>query len=370
MIKSNATQGLVDDLKCQMPNSDLAKSLESLLGLFLEATGDIRLSHSKGKSASSLSRYLNHYAWSTKAMWRRLRRLQLEQLLGCRGRGRPLLRVIVDLTSIEKRGEFADLAPYLHTLDGKYGLHLVVIYIVIGKQRVPWSMRLWQGAGTRSPADLALQQIKQLPLSLSQQHRLIVLADGGYGSKDFIQGVQALGLAAIISMRSDRKLEDKRQLKDIRYTQKINPIGLGFPVWATRFRLKGIKGKAGQWRHVISTCPLSGKMIKRWGKCRWAIEAFFKTIKHRFGLHCFGQATRLGVYRWFLVCLLAFTLAYQAHSQNPPENPWPDWKAAASLAIQLFLPNFLALYLLSQLHSLNSIALNFGLQVSLYNCKI
>jgi hypothetical protein len=258
----------------------------------------------------------------------------------------------------------------MHTLDGKYGLHLVVVYIVIGKERVPWSMRLWQGAGRASPAELALKQIKQLPHYLLQEHRVIVLADGGYGNKAFVQGVKALGLSAIVSMRADRKLEDKRQLKDIRYTQKVRPTGLGFPVWATRFRLKGMKGKAGQWRHVVSTRPLSGKMIQRWGKRRWAIEAFFKTIKHRFGLHCFGQATRLGVYRWFLFCLLAFTLAYQAHTQQQPEQPWPDWQAASSLAIQLFLPDFLAIYLLTQLDSLNAIAHTFGLEVKLCNCKI
>jgi hypothetical protein len=278
--------------------------------------------------------------------------------------------VIVDLTSIEKRGEFAELAPYMHTLDGKYGLHLVVVYLVMGKQRVPWSMRLWQGAGTASPSDLALQQIKQLPRCLRQQHRLIVLADGGYGNKDFIQGVKALELSAVVSMRADRRLEDDRQLKDIRYIQEVRPTGLGFPVWATRFRLKGRKAKAGQWRHVVSTRPLSGKMIQCWGKRRWAIEAFFKTIKHRFGLHCFGQSTRLGVYRWCLFCLLAFTLAYQAHIKQNSQKAWTDWQAASSLAIQLFLADFLVRYLFTQLDALDAIARSFGLEVKLCNCKI
>jgi hypothetical protein len=31
-----------------------------------------------------------------------------------------------------------------------------------------------------------------------------------------------------------------------------------------------------------------------WGRRRWAIEGFFKTAKHRFGLHRFGQQTLLG----------------------------------------------------------------------------
>ncbi|PZV12020.1 MAG: hypothetical protein DCF22_13240 [Leptolyngbya sp.] len=41
------------------------------------------------------------------------------------------------------------------------------------------------------------------------------------------------------------------------------------------------------------------------GRKRWAIESFFKTIKHRFGLHRFGQSTKLGVYRWLILSLLA-----------------------------------------------------------------
>jgi len=39
--------------------------------------------------------------------------------------------------------------------------------------------------------------------------------------------------------------------------------------------------------------------------------AFFKTIKHRFGIHSFAQNTIRGVYRWFLFSFLAFILAAQ-----------------------------------------------------------
>ncbi len=48
---------------------------------------------------------------------------------------------------------------------------------------------------------------------------------------------------------------------------------------------------------VVSTYPYSGVYLVRLGRKRWAIESFFKTIKHRFGMHCFGQSTRLGVFR-------------------------------------------------------------------------
>jgi len=364
-IGTNPTQELVSDLKASMSNADLAASFECLIALFLQATGNIRLEHSQGKSASSLSRYLNHYQWSTKSMWGEIRRLQLEQLLGCKMRGRPWLRVMVDLTSIEKRGEFKDIDEYMHTLNGVHGVHLAVVYIVIGKERIPWSIRLWQGKGAVSPADLALKQLKQLPKGLSQHHRIMVLGDGGYGSIAFVQGVKSLGWQAVVSMASDRKLEDGRHLRDIRHTQEVRPKGLGFAVWATRFKLKGIKGQADQWRYVISTRELTGRMIKRWGKRRWAIEGFFKTIKHRFGLHCFGQSTKLGVYRWFLFCLFAYMLAYQAHNQQAAPQDWPDWQEVSKLAITLFLPQFLAFYLLYEIDRLNSISRHLGLSISL-----
>jgi hypothetical protein len=291
MNQLNPARQLVYDLKQAMPSADQRESFESLLSLFLQATGNIRLSHSQGKSASSLSRFLNHYHWSSKQLWGELRRLQLEQLLNCRQRGRrPNLRVIVDLTSLEKSGEFAELAPYLHTLDGKRGVHLVVVYLALGNCRVPWSLRLWQGAGSASPVQLALGQLKQLPSLLRQDYRLMVLGDGGFGTVDFLQGVKALGMQAVVTMRADRQLEDGRQLREIRGCEAVRPTNLGFSLWATRLRLKGADGKAGVWRHVVSTRALSGKMIKRWGRRRFAIEGFFKVIKHRFGLHCFGQS--------------------------------------------------------------------------------
>jgi len=248
----------------------------------------------------------------------------------------------------------------MHTLNEVHGVHLVMVYLVIGKHRIPWNMRLWQGAGTTSPANLALKMIKKLPDILKKQHRIMVLADGAYDGKDFLEGIKSQGHVAVVSMRSNRKLDDGRHLRDIRATEAVQPSNLNFPVWATRFRLKGIKGKKGQWRHVISTEQLSGKMIKRWGKRRWAIEAFFKTIKHRFGLHCFAQTTARGVYRWFLFSFLAFILAAQVLILQTHHDSWPDWQALSSLAIQYFLPDFLLLSLLIDLDYIHQSAYSLG----------
>ena len=63
-------------------------------------------------------------------------------------------------------------------------------------------------------------------------------------------------------------------------------------------------------RFVISTKPMKGKTITRWGKRRWQIEGFFKTVKHQFSLHRFGQKTLLGVYRWLVLSLISYLLAH------------------------------------------------------------
>lgn len=55
---------------------------------------------------------------------------------------------------------------------------------------------------------------------------------------------------------------------------------------------------------------------KRWGKRRWQIEGWFKTAKHRFGLHRFGQGTLLGMYRWIILSLIAFHFNYDTNKRK------------------------------------------------------
>ena len=63
-------------------------------------------------------------------------------------------------------------------------------------------------------------------------------------------------------------------------------------------------------RFVISTKQMKGKTITRWGRRRWQIEGFFKTVKHGFSLHRFGQKTLLGVYRWLILSFVSYLLSY------------------------------------------------------------
>ena len=41
----------------------------------------------------------------------------------------PYLKVIIDLTCVEKRGRFEGLGNWIHAMNGKVGLHLVMVYI-------------------------------------------------------------------------------------------------------------------------------------------------------------------------------------------------------------------------------------------------
>lgn len=60
------------------------------------------------------------------------------------------------------------------------------------------------------------------------------------------------------------------------------------------------------------------------------IEGWFKTAKYCFALHCFGQATLEGVYRWLVLSLVAYILALWAYLTTTSTNLL-DWGVAAQL---------------------------------------
>jgi hypothetical protein len=98
--------------------------------------------------------------------------------------------------------------------------------------------------------------------------------------------------------------------------------------------------KGREKRFVLSTKQLKASTITWWGRRRWQIEGWFKTAKHRFGLHRFGQGTLLGVYRWLVLSLIAYILAHWAYLSTGSTD-LPDWGQAAQLALQSILPQLL-----------------------------
>ena len=165
-IVENA-QLLVYSLLGLMPSLYQKASLEAQLGLFLEAQGHPLPQHTQLKSASSLSRFLNQYVWSTLSVIRTTRKAVLQQIETHLPPLSSTLYLLIDLTTLPKTGKFRALStavaspaeqdnlsdsadagesdPWVRVLNGKRGLHVVMLYLVIGQWRVPWSFKIWRG---------------------------------------------------------------------------------------------------------------------------------------------------------------------------------------------------------------------------------
>lgn len=363
-------QQLVYTLLSLMPSVYQRENLEAMLGLFLEAQGRPLPEHSKVKSASALSRFLNLYDWSTRGVIRKTRARIIQEILSqCPFGRKPFLQVIIDLTTLEKFGKFKSFKNLITVYNGKRGLHLVVVYLVVGQWRVPWSFRVWRGKGTASPARLGLKLVKSLPQALTKHFKVMVLADTAFGSIEFLHGIRQLKYHAIVGVRVDRKLVDGRSLRHLhKRGQQVWCVGLKFPVTVSWYYLKRDDGKLEK-RFVLSTKPLKASTINWWGKRRWQIEGWFKTAKHRFGLDRFGQGTLLGVYRWLVLSLIAYILAHWAYLSMPRDNLL-DWGEAAQLAFQTFFTQLLLCCFLLDLELIRPLALSHGIDIQISRCKI
>lgn len=363
-------QGLVYTLLSLMPSAYQRDSLQAMLGLFLQAQGHPLPQHSKAKSASALSRFLNIYPWSTRRVIRTTRQIVLQQILSQRRQGRrPILQVIIDLTTLEKRGKFKALDGLVRVYHSKRGLHLVVLYLVVGQWRVPWSFRIYRGKNTPTPAQLGLRLVRGLPKTLTRHFEVSILVDTAFGSIEFLTGIRKLKYHAIAGMRYDRNLEDGRCVAHLhKRGQQVRLVGLKFPVSVSWYYLKREDGKREK-RYVLSTKALKASTITWWGRRRWQIEGWFKTAKHRFGLDCFGQGTLKGVYRFLVLSLIAYVLAHWAYLCSTSSASL-DWGAAARLALEILFPQLIVLLLLLEIQRLQPLTLAQGLDIQITRCKI
>lgn len=97
-------------------------------------------------------------------------------------------------------------------------------------------------------------------------------------------------------------------------------------------------------------------------------EGWFKTAKHRFGLHRFGQGTQQGVYRWLVLSLIAFVLAHWGYLLlGTPERL--DWGEAAQTALEQLFPALVVSLLLRELERLRPLLRHQGLDLTIAYCK-
>ncbi len=360
---------IVYELLDLMPSTYQRASLTAMLALFLQARGMALPEHTKHKSASALSRFLNLYNWPTTSVIRTLRREVLEILLERRKVGRrPILKAIVDLTPLQKSGSFEGLGGLVHILNKKRGLQLVVLYLEVDGLRVPWNLRVWRGKDSASPGTLALKLLRTLPKTITARYQVMALADSGFGGVEFLEGVRRLGHHAVVGVRRDRRLTDGTRLDQATiHGERVFLEGLAVPVYVAAYWLKRDGGR--EKRFVLCTRALSPEHIVRWGKRRWAIEGFFKTAKGRFSLERFGQGSRLGVYRYLILSLIAYLLAHWGHlSQGSKELP--RWGAAARTILEEVLPQTVIEGLLREIEERSALLRGHGIEVRVDGCKI
>ena len=363
-------QALVLGLRELMPSTYQQDSLQAILGLFLEGQGVPLPEHCKTKSASALSRFLNEYKWPTRQVIRAVRQAACKQILSQPRVGRrPTLQVIIDLTTLEKAGKFKEFQHLVRVYNGKRGLHVVMLYLVVGRWRVPWSFQVYRGKDTPTPTQLGLRLVGRLPKSLTQQFKVLVLADTAFGNNEFVTKIRQLKHHALVGVCSIRKLADGRSIRHLyKRGQQVQLRGLKFRVCLSWYYLKRSDGKLEK-RYILCTKVLKGNTMTWWGRRRWAIEGFFKTAKHRFGLHRFGQQTLLGVYRWLVLSLTAYLLAHWVYL-HAPTNLLPDWSEAAQLALELLLPLMALLPMLAEIQRLQPLAKRHGIDINVTWCKM
>ncbi len=219
-------QRLVYSLISLVPSVYQKASLKAVLGLFLEAQGYALPEHTCLKSASSLSRFFNRYQWSTRQVIRTAPAAILDQLTTHPVRKGVPVRLLIDLSTLRKTGKFWHLStpttdeidapePWVRMLNGKRGLHLVVLYIVIGQRRIPWSFRVWRGKGQPSPNRLACKLLASVPKSLVKGRTVIVQADTEFGTVEFLNTVRQRNWRAVVGVKNSRLLQDGQKLKDL-----------------------------------------------------------------------------------------------------------------------------------------------------------
>jgi hypothetical protein len=364
MVAAHA-QALVYRLVQLMPSAYMRSSLQCLLALFL-ASSRPRPQQSQTKSAAALSRFLNRYGWPTGKAIRTtrqcLKRLIVGYLQSHRGR-LPIVYAVVDLTCLEKIGQYKGLDGLVRTYNGKRGVHVALLYLTIGPFRFPWSFRVYRGKGTATPTQLALKLLAQIPLSWRARFKIRVLADAGFSTTALIPGSQKLGFEVLMSLCCDRRLADGQAAKDIRQRgQQVTLKDLDTPVTLAWFWRKHEETGKRQQHFVVATEALSGAYLVRLGKRRWAIEACFKVLKHQFGWDAFGQGTLLGMYRWWILAFISYLLAHWQFLTSG--HATLDWRQAADQARQQWFPQEVLACFLQDLAHIRPLLAKLGVEAT------
>lgn len=279
----------------------------ALIALFLDCKLRTTLQNIKGISASTASRFFSCEHAPDKVFWQELNSWQLKQCYRLPRRGRRGDVVLkLDLTCIEKTGK---QIPFARVFNRCYGIQLVVLHACVGGLSFPLGYRVYQGKGKATVVDLALELLAAFPAS-GWSSRVVVLADAGFGSTEFIKGCQGLGFKQLlVGIRCNRELADGRQLSQLK--QRGEQATLHnlpeHPLWLSWCDVRREEGK--KRFYVASTFSAGGAYLARRYRQRWLIESFFKSVKHDFGLKEARLRTQIGIRLWIFFACLAYSFA-------------------------------------------------------------
>lgn len=303
------------------------RSLGAALALFLDTATKTALHRAELVSKSALSRLLNEYPWDTAQGWEVLQGAQWDSLLlAAKRKHRPLLRLSVDLTSIEKKGS---TLPFVRVYNEVHGIHLVVLFAEYGAVKFPVGYRVYKGKGTATPVTLARELLRSVPDSVKRRFRVRVLADSGFEAAAFLDEVRHLGFEFVVGVRSTRRTLHPGEVTvaDCSHGGYIE-----LKNWPHDTLVLGRVERGDRVFHAVSSELLEGDKVVAEGKARWNEESFFKEGKHQFGLAQFALRTALGLDRWVLLVFLAWTLAI-LHRETGM-----TLEACAALALKTLMP--------------------------------
>ena len=201
---------------------------------------------------------------------------------------------------IEKTGK---KLPFARLFNRVFGIQLVVLHACVGGLSFPLGYRIYEGKGQATTVELALELLAAFPPSIWSS-RIVVLADAGFGSAEFIAGCRDLGFERVlVGIRCNRKLSDGRTIATLKKRGVQHMLhDLDIPLWLSWCEAKRDKGK--QRFFVASTFAVGGAYLARRYRRRWMIESFFKSIKHDFGFKEARLRTKTGIRHWIFLARL------------------------------------------------------------------
>lgn len=298
---------LLGSIESLLWNKREVRTFRALVALFLDTELRTTLQNITGISASTASRFLSCEHAPDKVFWEELTAWQFAQFYRLPRRGRRgNVRLKIDLTCIEKTGK---RIPFARVFNKLFGIQLVVLHACVEGFSVPLGYRIYLGKGKSTPVELALELLETFRAAHFGA-RVVVLADSGFSSREFITGCKDLGFTRLLlGMKCDRRLADGRRLDEL--TKRGEQVALhDLPEQLLHISWCDVKRDESKKRFfVAATFKAGGAYLAKCYRQRWLIESFFKSVKHDFGLKEARVRTRTGIRLWIFFACLAFSLA-------------------------------------------------------------